>query len=81
MNSKPLRILYTNFKGKTSVRNIIPQEIYFGSTQWHPSEQWLIEAIDVDKDAVRTFAVGDIDFIFSDNDDKKLNNIKNKFNL
>lgn len=81
MDSKPLKILYTNFKGKTSVRNIIPQEIYFGTTEWYKDEQWLLDAIDVDKGAIRTFAVNNIDFIYSDNDERKIDRIKKEFKL
>ena len=29
----------------------------FGSTQWHPEPQWLLQAWDVDKDAERDFAL------------------------
>lgn len=78
MESIPLKILYTNWKGETSVRNIIPQEIYFGSNQWHKEEQWLLQAIDVDKGAQRTFAVGNIDFIYGD-DEKKIERVKREF--
>ena len=76
MNSKPLRILYINYKGETKVRNIIPQEIYYGSNDWHIEEQWLIDAIDIDKGALRTFAMAGIIFIYGEEDDKKLSIIR-----
>ncbi|HCT64365.1 MAG TPA: hypothetical protein DIC60_03690 [Lachnospiraceae bacterium] len=79
MYDVPLKILYTNYKGETSIRNIVPQEIYFGKTDWHPKEQWLLQATDVDKGAVRTFAIEDIDFIYGDNDAEKLGKIKRIF--
>lgn len=79
MYDVPLKILYTNYKGETSVRNIIPQEIYYGKTEWHPQEQWLLQATDVDKGAVRTFAVKDIDFIYGNDDVEKLGKIKKVF--
>lgn len=81
MNAMPLRILYTNWKGETSIRNIIPQEIYFGSTEWHKEEQWLLQAIDADKDAMRTFAMSEIDFIYSENDEQKLDVIRREFKI
>ena len=59
-NEKIVTIVYTNYKGKTAVRKIIPQDIYFGSTEWHPENQWLMRAYDVDKEADRTFAIKDI---------------------
>jgi hypothetical protein len=55
-----VRILYTNWKGQVSWRRILPTAIKFGSTEWHPAEQWLLEAVDLDKDAPRTFAIKDI---------------------
>ncbi len=58
--SHPIQIVYTNYKGETSVRRIIPEKIYFGSNEWHQEAQWLVGALDVDKNSNRTFAVKDI---------------------
>jgi hypothetical protein len=55
-----IKIVYTNYKGETSIRSLIPEKIYFGSNEWHKEPQWLIEALDIDKNANRTFAVKDI---------------------
>lgn len=44
-----VNICYTNWKGETSIRLIEPLRIYFGSNQWHPEEQWLLEATDCEK--------------------------------
>ena len=55
-----IKILYTNYRGETAVRTIIPKEIQFVSTRWHPEEQWCLIAYDVGKDAERTFACKDI---------------------
>ena len=55
-----VNILYTNWKGVTSQRRIIPINIFFGSTGWHKEEQWLLNAFDVDKQANRAFALKDI---------------------
>ncbi len=57
---KRARILYTNYKGETAYRDIIPEKIWFGSTDWHKEEQWLLDAIDLGKDALRNFAMKDI---------------------
>ncbi len=53
---------YTNHAGVRSVRQIMPQAqgFYFGTTEWHPVPQWLLDAYDVKKDDMRTFAVKDI---------------------
>jgi predicted DNA-binding transcriptional regulator YafY len=53
-------IRYTNYRGETTLRRIIPRAIRFASTEWHPAEQWLLDAYDLDKGAVRTFAMKDI---------------------
>jgi len=58
--NKIVVINYTNWKGVTAFRRIIPKKIFFGSTEWHKEEQWLLEAFDVDKNADRSFAVKDI---------------------
>lgn len=57
---KEVIILYTNYKGKTSERRIIPEKIYFGSNEWHVEPQWLMDAYDLGKDAIRGFALKDI---------------------
>lgn len=59
-HSEDLRVLYKNWRGETSERTIRPIKIWFGSTEWHPSKQWLLTALDVDKDVERDFALTDI---------------------
>lgn len=53
-------IEYTNYKDETSVRHIIPVRLYFGSTVYHPEDQWLLQAYDLDKKAERTFAMNGV---------------------
>lgn len=60
MNAKIVQILYINWKGETAWRQIEPIELWYGHTQWHPEDQWLLKARDIKKDAVRDFAVKDI---------------------
>jgi predicted DNA-binding transcriptional regulator YafY len=50
-------IVYTNHRGETSVRRIVPKRIWFGKTAWHPEEQWILNAFDVDRGADRGFAM------------------------
>ncbi len=59
-SNKVVRILYKNYRGEIAYRNIRPEKIWFGSTQWHKEEQWLLDALDLEKDALRNFAMGDI---------------------
>lgn len=61
MNQKQVvEILYTNYRGETSRRKILPEKIWFGATDWHPEPQWLIDALDIEKGALRNFAMKDI---------------------
>ncbi len=55
-----VKILYTNWKGETAYRNIVPISIEFKSTEWHKEKQWILNAFDVDKQAERGFAMKDI---------------------
>lgn len=59
-NEKSVRILYTNYRGETSLRTIIPEKLWFGSTEWHAESQWLLDAVDVEKGQSRSFAMKDI---------------------
>lgn len=53
-------IYYRNHRGESSWRQITPGWMYFGSTKWHPEQQWLMIAYDHDKQADRDFALRDI---------------------
>lgn len=54
------QIDYTNWQGHRAVRTILPIKLFWGEVEFHPGKQWLLEAYDFDKDAVRYFAVKDI---------------------
>jgi predicted DNA-binding transcriptional regulator YafY len=49
-----VEILYTNWRG------VIPQRLTYDATEWHPEPQWLMEAFDCDRKAMRSFAMKDI---------------------
>jgi hypothetical protein len=51
---------YKNYRGEVSERTVRPIRVYHGATEWHPAPQWLLEAFDMEKDAVRAFAMADI---------------------
>ena len=59
-DEKKIKILYTNWKNETRYRTIIPISIEFKSTEWHKETQWILNAIDVEKNAQRAFAIKDI---------------------
>lgn len=47
---------YTNWRGETAERTLIPHRVLFGSNKWHPEPQVLIEATDCENGKLRTFA-------------------------
>lgn len=49
MNQR-VKILYTNWKGIKRERIIEPIEIWFGSTEYHKEDQWLLKALDCEDD-------------------------------
>lgn len=51
---------YTNWRGQRKLRRIVPREIRFGSNDWHPEEQWLLLASDLESGQQREFAMKDI---------------------
>lgn len=55
-----VRIDYVNWRGERAVRTIVPRRLYFGEVDWHDGAQWLLDAWDVEKAAIRSFAVADI---------------------
>ncbi|HEY1096573.1 MAG TPA: hypothetical protein VGF14_04980 [Alphaproteobacteria bacterium] len=58
--AKIVKINYTNYRGETAIRRIVPIKIWFGQTEWHPHDQWLMDALDVEKNENRSFALKDI---------------------
>ena len=56
---EPVTFTYTNYRGETSERTIAPQELWYGSTEWHPEPQWFVRAIDCQKGEMRDFALED----------------------
>lgn len=55
-----IKICYTNYRGETSIREILPIRIWFGVTEWHKEEGWLLDAFDIEKKAERSFSITDI---------------------
>lgn len=46
---RPVRIDYTNWRGERRIRLIEPLDLVFKKSEWHPGEQWFIEALDIGK--------------------------------
>ena len=58
--NKKLMFEYKNYRGEVSTRHVYPVGIRYGSTEWHPEEQWLLKAWDYAKGDYREFAMKDI---------------------
>jgi hypothetical protein len=61
--NKVLWIDYTNHKGQRRIRPIFPTKLIWGATEYHPKEQWLLEAIDLEtvpKNVYKLFAFSGI---------------------
>ncbi|MCM3387261.1 hypothetical protein M3649_03830 [Ureibacillus chungkukjangi] len=51
---------YVNWRGEKGHRRTEVNMLYFGSTEYHPEEQWLLDGFDLDKSDFRTFAMKDM---------------------
>jgi predicted DNA-binding transcriptional regulator YafY len=58
--SHRVTITYRNWRGEFGRREISPIRLIWGSNKWHPEPQWLIEAWDIGKSEIRTFALSGI---------------------
>lgn len=56
------RFMYTNYRGEYAVREVMPIEITYGATEWHPEPGWLLRAFDHERGEERQFALKDCDF-------------------
>ncbi len=50
-------IWYTNHRGTTEERTILPECLYWGTSEHHPAPQWLLSAWCFARQAPRTFAM------------------------
>lgn len=60
MKSEKVVIDYTNYRGERGLREIIPLELSFKETRYHPGEQWILRCLDVSKNEQRELAMKDI---------------------
>ncbi len=51
---------YTNYRGERAHRRVLPHRLWFGTADWHPEPQWILDAWDVEKGVIRSFAMRDI---------------------
>ncbi|MES2814490.1 MAG: hypothetical protein V4720_06310 [Pseudomonadota bacterium] len=58
-----LLVEYRNWRGETAQRRIRPVRLWWGSTEWHSEPQWLLQAFDLEKQALRDFAWRDMQLV------------------
>ena len=63
---KPLKFEYTNYKGETKIREVHPKGLKFGVTPHISEPEWLLEALDLKKNADRCFVLNNIQRIVDD---------------
>lgn len=51
---------YTNWRGERRTRKIIPIKLEFKSTEHHAEQQWILEAVDVERCEIRSFTMKDV---------------------
>jgi predicted DNA-binding transcriptional regulator YafY len=51
---------YTNWRGERAMRRVRPLSVRFEATEWHPDQQWLLRAVDVERGHTRDFAMSNI---------------------
>ncbi|MDB4311967.1 hypothetical protein N9937_00915 [bacterium] len=70
MTEKSISILYLNWKNSLRVRLITPKSIWFGKTEYHTVEQWLMEAFCHEDNEFKVFALKDMAFDYDEADFK-----------
>lgn len=64
-SEKPRHVLvfrYTNHRGEVADRKVQPYALWFGPSMWHIGEQWHMDGWDIGKQAVRDYAVEQMEF-------------------
>lgn len=51
---------YTNWRGVRAERRVTPIRIEFKSNVYHRDAQWIMDAVDVEKGELRSFAMKDV---------------------
>jgi hypothetical protein len=55
-----IRFVYRNWQGVVATRTARVIGLSYGVTDWHPEPQWFLQAVDLEKNAERLFALRDM---------------------
>lgn len=58
-----VRVHYRNWRGEERTREIRPIQVQWGTSDWHPEDQWLLLAVDPEDGKTKLFALKDCDFL------------------
>ena len=56
-----IKVRYKNWRSEVALREITPKRIFWGATEWHKEEQWLLEVFDWGRHEERVYALKDIE--------------------
>ncbi len=59
---KHVLIDYTNWRRQRAERVILPTSLWFGTTEQHPKQEWMVKGFDVEKKAERDFTLRTIHY-------------------
>lgn len=52
---------YTNYRGKKEIRKVVYNCLQLGNNEYHEKKQWFLNGTCMERKAVRSFALSDID--------------------
>lgn len=58
--NRKFRMEYKNWRSETDIRYVEFIHVWIGNTEFHKEEQWLLKAIDLDRNVERDFAIKDV---------------------
>ena len=58
-----VRVHYRNWRGEERTREIRPIQVQWGTSDWHPEDQWMLLAVDPEDGKTKLFALKDCDFL------------------
>lgn len=64
-----IQFYYRNHRSEVRLREIIPYGIQWQNTKWHIEDQWILHGHDVEKNALRSFALKDCNFLIGSEPD------------
>ena len=58
--NKVVELDYVNWRNARTTRRILPHHVWWGSTSYHPGDQWLLSATDLNDCVTKNFAMSGV---------------------